>query len=221
MDIYEKSSDHQFIIEIQRIDYDYNFDRFLHYFLTLISNQQKNASEYKFTQRVLGVVVFARPYRFDQKDGQPIRDSVMIMDFNPKNLKGDMIKLYEHSMVFLNSSIKYKSTDTPKRYQDWLDLLYASIKEPVNYRLNLHNKGIAKAVNIIDYDKIDPVTLQKMKENESRKSLIKLIEREGKREEQIKLTKNCINEGLPNELISKLTGLSFEAIQKIRNEKLY
>ncbi len=144
MDIYAESSDHQFIIEIQRIDYDYNFDRFLHYFLTLISNQQKNASEYKFTQRVLGVVVFARPYRFDQKDGQPIRDSVMIMDFNPKNLKGDMIKLYEHSMVFLNSSIKYKSSDTPKRYQDWLDLLYASIKEPVNYRLNLKIKESQK-----------------------------------------------------------------------------
>ncbi len=212
MDIYAESSDHQFIIEIQRIDYDYNFDRFLHYFLTLISNQQKNASEYKFTQRVLGVVVFARPYRFDQKDGQPIRDSVMIMDFNPKNLKGDMIKLYEHSMVFLNSSIKYQSSDTPKRYQDWLDLLYASIKEPVNYRLNLHNKGIAKAVNIIDYDKIDPVTLQKMKENESRKAMEKLIERdskkEGAQEEQIKLTKNCINEGLQNELISKLNGLA-------------
>ncbi len=212
MDIYAESSDHQFIIEIQRIDYDYNFDRFLHYFLTLISNQQKNASAYKFTQRVLGVVVFARPYRFDQKDGQPIRDSVMIMDFNPKNLKGDMIKLYEHSMVFLNSSIKYQSSDTPKRYQDWLDLLYASIKEPVNYRLNLHNKGIAKAVNIIDYDKIDPVTLQKMKENESRKAMEKLIERdskkEGAQEEQIKLTKNCINEGLQNELISKLNGLA-------------
>ena len=140
----------------------------------------------------------------------------MIMDFNPKNLKGDMIKLYEHSMVFLNSSIKYKSTDTPKRYQDWLDLLYASIKEPVNYRLNLKNKGIAKAVNIIDYDKIDPVTLQKMKENESRKSMEKLIERDN----SLEFAKNCINEGLPNELISKLTGLSFEAIQKIRNEML-
>ncbi len=80
-------------------------------------------------------------------------------------------------------------------------------------------------MNIIDYDKIDPVTLQKMKENESRKSMEKLIERdskkEGAQEEQIKLTKNCINEGLPNELISKLTGLPVEAIQKIRNEKLY
>ena len=61
LDIYAESTDHQFIIEIQKIDYDYNFDRFLHYFLTLISNQQKNASAYKFTQRVLGVVVFARP----------------------------------------------------------------------------------------------------------------------------------------------------------------
>ena len=107
----------------------------------------------------MGIVVFVRPYRFDQKDGQPIRDSVRIMDFNPKNLKGDLIELYEHSMVFLNSSINYKTSDTPKRYQDWLDLLYASIKEPVNYMLNLNNKGIAKAVNIIGYDKIDPVTL--------------------------------------------------------------
>ena len=148
--------------------------------------------------------------------GQPIRDSVMIMDFNPKNLKGDMIKLYEHSMVFLNSSIKYKSTDTPKRYQDWLDLLYASIKEPVNYRLNLHNKGIAKAVTIIDYDKIDPVTLQKMKENESRESLIKIIERDS----SLEFAKNCINEGFSDDLISKLTGLQIEVIQKIRNEKL-
>ena len=67
-------------------------------------------------------------------------------------------------------------------------------------------------MNIIDYDKIDPVTLQKMKENESRKSMEKLIERdskkEGAQEEQIKLTKNCINEGLQNELISKLNGLA-------------
>ena len=217
LDIYAESTDHQFIIEIQKIDYDYNFDRFLHYFLTLISNQQKNALSYKFTQRVLGVVVFARPYRFDQKDGQPVRDSVMIMDFNPKNLKGELVKLYEHSMVFLNSSINYKTGDTPKRYQDWLDLLYASIKEPVNYRLNLKNKGIAKVVNIIDFDKIDPETLRKMKEDESRKSLIKLIERDSKKEEQITFTKNCISEGLPNELICKLTGLSVEEIQKIRN----
>ena len=222
LDIYAESSDHQFIIEIQKIDYDYNFDRFLHYFLTLIANQQKSASEYKFTQRVLGVVVFSRPYRFDQKDGQPIRDNVMVMDFNPKNLKGELVKLYEHSIVFLNSSKKYQNTDTPKNYQDWLDLLYASIKEPVHYRLNLNNKGIAKAINIIDYDKLDPFTLQKMKEDESRKVMEKLIERESKkdgaqkREREIAI--NGIIEKLPDELIHRLTSLPIDIIQKIRME---
>ena len=214
LDIYAESLDHQFIIEIQKIDYDYNFDRFLHYFLTLIANQQRSASEYNFIQRVLGVVVFARPYRFDQKDGQPIRDSVMIMEFNPKNLKGNMIKLYEHSMVFLNPSTKYKDTDTPKNYQDWLDLLHASIKEPVNYRLNLNNKGIAKVVNIIDYDKLDPVTLQKMKEDESRKSMLKLVERDSKKEIAIEL----IKEGLSNITISKVTKLPLEQIEKLYNQ---
>ena len=222
LDIYAESSDHQFIIEIQKIDYDYNVDRFLHYFLTLIANQQKSASEYKFTQRVLGVVVFSRPYRFDQKDGQPIRDNVMVMDFNPKNLKGELVKLYEHSIVFLNSSKKYQNTDTPKNYQDWLDLLYASIKEPVHYRLNLNNKGIAKAINIIDYDKLDPFTLQKMKEDESRKVMEKLIERESKkdgaqkREREIAI--NGIIEKLPDELIHRLTSLPIDIIQKIRME---
>ena len=213
LDIYAESSDHQFIIEIQKIDYDYNFDRFLHYFLTLIANQQKSSSGYKFNQRVLGVVVFARPYRFDQRDGQPIKDNVMVMDFNPRNLKGELIKIYEHNMVFLNSSKKYQDSETPKNYQDWLDLLYASMKEPVNYKLNLNNKGIAKAVNLIDFDKLDPLTLQLMKEDEGRKEMEVLIERDSKYE----IVEDAIVEGYSNEQIQKITKLPLDIIEKIRN----
>jgi hypothetical protein len=33
LDIFVESVDHRVIIEIQRVDYDYNFDRFLHYFM--------------------------------------------------------------------------------------------------------------------------------------------------------------------------------------------
>ena len=205
LDIYAESSDHLFIIAIQKIDYDYNFDRFLHYFLTLIANQQKSSSGYKFNQRVLGVVVFARPYRFDQRDGQPIKDNVMVMDFNPRNLKGELIKIYEHNMVFLNSSKKYQDSE--------LDLLYASMKEPVNYKLNLNNKGIAKAVNLIDFDKLDPLTLQLMKEDEGRKEMEVLIERDSKYE----IVENAIVEGYSNEQIQKITKLPLDIIEKIRN----
>lgn len=222
LDIYAESTDHQFIIEIQKIDYDDNFDRFLHYFLTLIINQQKSSNDYAFTQRILGVVVFARPYRFDTKDGQPIRDNVLVMDFNPRNLKGELIKIYEHNMVFLNPSKKYHNTDTPKNYQDWLDLLYASMKEPVNYVLNLNNKGIAKAINLIDYNKLDAATLQKMKEDESRKKTIAHIEhdskQEGAKEKSIEIVINCYKKGLSVQDTSDLTGLSIDQVNSIFNQ---
>jgi len=218
LDIYAETSDQNFIIEIQKIDYDHNFDRFLHYFLTLISNQQKSSADYKFKQRVLGVVVFARPYRFDTKDGQPIRDNVLIMDFNPRNLKGDLIKLYEHNMVFLNPLKKYQNEETPKNYQDWLDLFYASMKEPVNYKLNVNNKGIARAIKIIDYDKLDAETLRKMKETEMRKEVIEIERRDSKKEERIEIAKRLISKGHSNEIIKDGTGLSDKEINILRKE---
>lgn len=137
----------------------------------------------------------------------------MVMDFNPRNLKGELIKIYEHNMVFLNSSKKYQDSETPKNYQDWLDLLYASMKEPVNYKLNLNNKGIAKAVNLIDFDKLDPLTLQLMKEDEGRKEMEVLIERDSKYE----IVENAIVEGYSNEQIQKITKLPLDIIEKIRN----
>jgi len=218
LDIYAESTDHKFVIEIQKIDYDYNFDRFLHYFLTLISNQQKSASDYKFTQRVLGVVVFSRPYRFSQKDGQPVKDNVMIMDFNPRNLKGELIKLYDHNMVYLNASKKYQNDYTPKNYQDWLDLFYASMKEPINYTLNLNNKGIAKVVNIIDYNKLDPITLQKMKQDEGRKQMELLNDRDSRIEEKIEIAKKCIKKSMSDFDIAEITELTIDEIEKLRND---
>ena len=218
LDIYAESSDHQFIIEIQKIDYDYNFDRFLHYFLTLIANQQKKSSDYKFTQRVLGVVVFARPYRFDQKDGQPVRDSVLTFDFNPRNLKGELVNLYEHNMIFLNSSKKYRNIETPQNYQDWLDLLYASMKSPVNYTLNINNKGIAKVINIIDFENLDPETLRKMKEDESRKEMEILNERDSRNDEKNEIAKKLILKGHTNDIIKDGTDLTDIEIGNLRNE---
>jgi len=222
LDIYAETTDHNFIIEIQKIAYDTNFDRFLHYFLTLIANQQKSSSDYKYKQQVLGVVVFARPYKFDQKTGEPIRDNVMIIDFNPRNLKGEIIKIYDHSMYFLNPTKKYQNDDTPKKFQDWLDLFYASMKDPVNYKLNLNNKGIAKAINIIDYEKLDRVTLQKMKEDELKKEMELLNERsskkEGAEEQKIEIAVNLINKGYNNEIIKDGTKLTDIEIDKLRND---
>jgi len=51
-DIFAESKDKRVIVEIQRIDYDYNFDRFLLYHNMAIAEMQRTSEEYK-TDRVV------------------------------------------------------------------------------------------------------------------------------------------------------------------------
>jgi hypothetical protein len=57
LDIYAESADKRVCIEIQRVEYDHHFDRFLHYFLMLITEQQRSAKEYNIDQTVYMIVV--------------------------------------------------------------------------------------------------------------------------------------------------------------------
>ncbi len=41
LDLFAETVDHRFLIEIQKIDYDYNFNRFLNYFMTVLLEQQR------------------------------------------------------------------------------------------------------------------------------------------------------------------------------------
>ena len=119
----------------------------------------------------------------------------------------------DHSFVIEIQKINYDKN---------FDLFYASMKEPVNYRLNLNNKGIAKAIGLIDYDQLDPFVLQKMKENEMRKEMAFSIQQEGMQEGRLaaKLedTMNGIKAGFSNEVISAITKLTDEEINKLRNQ---
>ncbi|MEI6436167.1 MAG: hypothetical protein WCP32_15125 [Bacteroidota bacterium] len=214
LDIYAETVDHRFVIEIQKIDYDYNFNRFLNYFISLIIEQQKKASRYKVPQTVLGIVVLTRAYIVDQLTGEPIQESVMSIDFDPRNPKDERIKIWKHQLLFLNPNPKYKSDDTPKNYRDWLDLFSKSIDNDINIVLNVKNTGIAKTIELIEYDALDPKTIAEMKISESKKAMISIIENEG----MILAAKNAIKAGCTNELIKAITGLIDEQIDKLRKQ---
>jgi hypothetical protein len=181
IDIYAETVDNRFIIDIQKIDYDTNFDRFLDYFITTITDQQKSSKEYKVEQQVLGVIILCSPYKIDQRNGQPIKDSVLSIDFNPRNLKGDKVHIWDHNLVYLNPHPKYRSSGIPKNYQDWLDLLYLSMEKNPDQTitLNVKNKGIARAKKLISYKNIDPDTLRQIKEMEGRRINTVLIHKAG------------------------------------------
>ena len=213
LDIFAESTDHRIIIEIQRIDYDYNFDRFLHYFLMAIAQLQRSAEEYSIDRTVYTIVVLTAPYKIDQKNNRPIKDEVMITSLNPRNLEDKVVEIYGHKLIFLNHC--YKNENTPANYRDWLDLIYESIHNPGNYKVNLDNRGIKRAVELIEYDRLSPEKLHQMKVDTQRKVVRKLDEEKARKEERIKMAKKSLEKGLSLDLVSELTGLSKNEIEKL------
>ena len=227
MDIFAESVDHRVIIEIQRVDYDYNFDRFLHYFMMALAQLQKSAEQYTLDRTVYTIVVLTAPYKIDQKNNKPIKDEVMITSLDPRNLDDKIVEIYEHKLVFLNHY--YRKENTPPNYRDWLDLIYESIHNPEDYHVNLKHKGIKKVVELIEYDRLSPEQLHQMKVDAQRKVVrkideakareegIKIGESIGEKRGKIETAKNMLKKGFEIDVIVELTGLKPKEIEKLIN----
>ncbi len=248
IDIFAETTDHRFVIEIQRIDYDHNFDRFLYYFLQTITQQQKKAKNYTIKQEVLAIVILTQPYKLHKKTNQAFQDNVMTLDFNLRNIKGDIIKIWGHNLVFLNPHPKYENQETPQNYKDWFKLIRKSLlseaeQKTYKYSLNLHNKGIAKAVSIINYDNLTGEEIRQAKIAEGKKIMRiknrneivekvkkqfeekiqkqeKALEQKEKALEQTKQrlilsAKAMLKSGMSVEQIVEITNLSIQQIQDI------
>ena len=230
-DIFAESKDHLVIVEIQKVEYDYNFDRFMNYFLSAIIDQQRSSKNYKINQTVYTIVVLTAPYRIKTKDGDFIQDEVLLSKLNPQNLHGQEKKIFGHELYFLNSH--YRKETTPQRYKDWLDLIYESINNPANPKINILNQGIKKASELIDKDMLTNEERTLMKEYEGRKVVIQIEREEGKNEgleigiekgemkkaEEMSITMFLENE--PIEKISKYTGLTIDEVEKIIQIKTF
>jgi predicted transposase/invertase (TIGR01784 family) len=216
-DIFAESTDHRVIIEIQRVDYDYNLDRFLHYHMMAIAELQRSAKDYRIDQKVFTIVVLTEPYKIDLKTNIPIKDEVMISSADPRNLQDKIVPVYGHKLIYLNHH--YKNENTPSNYRDWLDLFYESIHNPDDYHVNLSHIGIKRAVELIEYDRLSPETRHQMKISEQRKVVRNLGEEkarnEGAEKERIKMAKAMKQEGESVDKISKYTGLSKEEIENL------
>jgi hypothetical protein len=212
LDIFAESTDKRVVIEIQRVEYDHHFDRFLHYFLMLIAEQQKSAKEYKIEQTVYMIVVLTAPYSIYEKNGNPVLDEVLLLSFNPQTLKGIVRDLYGHQFICLNPN--HPDKDTPQRIRDWLDLIYQSIHNPQRPVLNTDNEGIRKAIELISFENLTPEERAKAKNKEAAKITL-TKERFAEKKE---IAKNLISLGSEDDFIIKATGLSVEQIQSLRKE---
>ncbi len=226
LDIFAESEDERIVIEIQRIEYDHNFDRFLHYFLMTIAELQRTYQTYNIDKEVYGIVVMTAPYTISDKKNKAVRNEVLVSSLNPKNLKGEEISVFNHRLVFLNAY--HKDEETPKAIRDWLDLVYQSIHHPQNPQINTANTLIMKAAEIINVDNLTPEERAARKIAESTKVARKLREEyiakqniekgieEGEVRKAIKIAANCLQKGMTVATTSELMGLSIEEVEEIK-----
>ena len=211
LDIFAESADKRIAIELQRAQYDHNFDRFIHYLMMLVAEQQRSAKEYGIDQTVYLIVVMTLPYRFSDKAGKPVKEEVIITDLDSRNIKGEKIPLWGHQMVVLNPN--HPMGETPQRIRDWLDLVYQSIHSPQRPSINWDNPGIKRAADLIETDNLTPEEQELRKNAESAEYVKGLYEYAGRED----VAKNMILEGYANDLIVRLTGISEEAVEKLRS----
>jgi hypothetical protein len=215
-DIFAEDIKKRVVIEIQKVEYDHNFDRFLHYHLQAITEQQRSSEDYSVDKTVYTIVVMTAPYKINEKTREFYRDEVLISSLNPKNLKGVERKIFNHELIYLNPN--YKDEDTPQNYRDWLDLIYESIHNPENPNLNIQNEGVKRAAELVSFENINPYEWEESKQEAGRRKVIKLEREEGQNEAKIEVAKNAIIQGADDNFIALITGLSLEVIGEMRVE---
>jgi hypothetical protein len=238
MDLFAEDVEKRIIIEIQKIDYDYTYDRFSHYFYANLVDLQRSSNRYAFDKEVYVIVVVTASYKISDKNGLPIKDDVLITDTNPRTLRNEVRLMNNHKMVFLNTV--YTNEDTPKNIKDWLDLITESMKVDQDFqKINQNKKAIAKAVKLVELDELTPQQLADAKMLEMKKAARKYYENLakeegveegieigkeegieiGKENEKIKGVKKALNRGkLSIEEIAEDFEVSIDYVLEIANK---
>lgn len=215
-DIFAEDEKKRIVVEIQRVEYDHNFDRFLHYHLQAIPEQQRNSEDYAVDKTVYTIVVMTAPYKINKKTHEIYKDEVLISRLNPKNLKGVACKIFNHELIYLNPN--YKDELTPQNYRDWLDLIYESIHNPENPNINLENIGVKRVTEIANMENVTPEEWELAKIEASKRKVIAIEREEERAETTLDFAKNLISLKSDDDFINKATGLELSEIQKLRNE---
>ncbi len=214
MDLFAQSKDKRVVVEIQKVDYDYSYDRFAHYFLGNMIAMQRNSHDYSYEKDVYIIVVVTSAYRISEINGKPIKDDVLVTDINPRNLKGQAQNMNNHKMVILN--ISYISKDTPEAISDWMNLIEQSIKNPEHPQINLSKPAIAKAASLANKDTFTSEQIADAKVEEMRKITVTLIEDESRKDENRKRIVQALRQGkLTKHEISEIFEVSLAHIDTI------
>ena len=218
MDIFADDPAHRLIVEIQRVRYDYHYDRFLYYHHAAIMELQRSHTQY-----LLGKTVYTIVWLTGKDDALP--KDLIVTSLQSLASDGAVVPLYPHKLFFLNPN--YRSDQTPAAICDWLELVFESIAHPEQPHLNTTRSIIRKATSLIESDGLTPTERRIAMEEQGYEDHLALHERKGRAEGlaeglaagRLKIAAAMLAEGLETALISKVTGLPGEAIWALQQRE--
>ena len=218
MDLFAEDKENRAVVEIQKVDYDYSYDRFAHYFLGNIIDMQRSSRDYSFDKNVYVIVVVTAAYRISELNGKPIKDDVLLTHINPSNLQGEEREMTKHQMIILNTT--YVDENTPEPIKDWLDLIIESMNNPENPKINLQKPSIAKAAKLAEKNLLTPEQMADAKIEEMRKKTIAIVADTAKNDIIDEKILKALRQGkFSKSDIAELLDVSIENVEKTDNER--
>ncbi len=144
-DLYAEDKKNRVIVDIQHRRLPDHYQRFLYYHCVALLEQVVKSNDYRPKLKVFTIVVLT--------SGDRHQTDVSVIDFDPKNLKGESLGEIEHKVIFICP--KYLQDDTPMPYHEWLEAIEDSLDEEVDESHYL-NPEIKRIFNLIEKDKVTP-----------------------------------------------------------------
>jgi len=205
-DLFAQDKKNRFIVDIQHKRYKDHYDRFLHYHCVALLEQITSSANYKPEMDVYTIVVLT--------SGDKHKTDISITDFSPKKLDGTSIPETQHKIVHICP--KYVTDKTPEPYQEWLRAINDTLDKQVE-ESDYHNEIIQEVFSLIKKDKISPKEYARMKDEYSEEEYMQEQTQTAREEEKKEIAQTMIKEGLDFVLISKMTGISEQELQKLES----
>lgn len=203
-DLFAQDEKNRLVVDIQHDRYPDHYDRFLHYHCVAILEQVATALDYQPPMQVYTIVVLT--------SGDKHKQDVLITDFRPKTLAGQVIPEIAHKIIYLCP--KYVTDETPEPYRTWLRAIDDTLDGEVDE--TAYNHAIIQRIfQHIEQDSVSPAERARMFDEHGQEALRQ--EQFDKGIDQGKLeVAQALLDLLDDETISQKTGLPLETIRGLR-----
>ncbi|KPA10441.1 hypothetical protein MHK_009354 [Candidatus Magnetomorum sp. HK-1] len=216
-DLYAEDTVNRIVLDIQHVRHFDHYHRFLHYHSAALLDQIKSSRDYFPPHKVFTLVVLT--------SGDKHQKDIGIVDFDPKDLKGEPFDEIPHKIMFICP--KYVNESTPEPYSQWMRAINDSLDEEID-ETHYDRLAIQKIFQHIKRDDITPREraimideysfglLEKAAEEKGmKKGMEKGMEKGAEKAMEVMARKMLSAKQFSDQQISELTGFPIDSIKKL------